>query len=63
MGLSVYRGTHTDDAATIHRSIQTLEALPLDPEPILLDVDGEQPGRLPARFRILPEAVRLRRSP
>ncbi|MFO0724847.1 MAG: diacylglycerol kinase family protein [Myxococcota bacterium] len=27
---------------------------------VLLDVDGEQPGRLPARFDILPKAVRLK---
>jgi diacylglycerol kinase family enzyme len=26
---------------------------------VLLDVDGEQPGRLPATFEILPGAVRM----
>ncbi|MEW5850811.1 MAG: diacylglycerol kinase family protein [Myxococcota bacterium] len=28
-------------------------------EEVLLDVDGEQPGRLPATFKVLPKAVRL----
>jgi len=30
-----------------------------DDTPILLDVDGEQPGRLPATFEIVPGALRL----
>ncbi|MBI4820186.1 MAG: diacylglycerol kinase family lipid kinase [Deltaproteobacteria bacterium] len=29
-------------------------------EPVLLDVDGEQPGRLPASVRIVPGAVRIK---
>jgi diacylglycerol kinase family enzyme len=27
---------------------------------VLLDVDGEQPGRLPARWTLLPGALRVR---
>ena len=30
-------------------------------QPVLLDVDGEQPGRLPATFEILPGAILMRR--
>lgn len=32
----------------------------LDDEPVLLDVDGEAPGRLPATFEIRPGALQLR---
>ena len=32
-------------------------------EILLLDVDGEQPGRLPATFRVLPGALRLKTLP
>ncbi|MEL7240502.1 MAG: diacylglycerol kinase family lipid kinase, partial [Planctomycetota bacterium] len=40
-----------------------IDAVPLDAEDrVLLDVDGEQPGCLPATFRILPSAVRLKVS-
>ena len=36
-----------------------IEAFPLDPqEKVLLDVDGEQPGTLPAAFRVFKHAVR-----
>jgi diacylglycerol kinase family enzyme len=28
-------------------------------EEVLLDVDGEQPGRLPASFELLPGALRI----
>ncbi len=37
-----------------------VEAEPLDAQPVLLDVDGEAPGRLPATFEIRSGDVRLR---
>jgi diacylglycerol kinase family enzyme len=37
-----------------------LEAEALDEVPVFLDVDGEQPGMLPARFTILPGALQAR---
>jgi diacylglycerol kinase family enzyme len=37
-----------------------VEASPMAGSEVLLDVDGEQPGRLPAAFRILPGAIRLK---
>jgi diacylglycerol kinase family enzyme len=38
-----------------------VEARPVDPEArVLLDIDGEQPGRLPATFRILPRTIQVR---
>lgn len=39
---------------------RVVEATPLCDEPVLLDVDGEAPGRLPARFTLLSAAVTLR---
>ena len=58
-GSAVYRGGHMSDPRTFHRRAKTVEIEPLDPEPVLLDTDGEQPGRLPARFQILPAALDL----
>ena len=40
---------------------RVVEAHPVDPdEAVLLDVDGEQPGCLPATFRVLAQAIRLK---
>ena len=36
-----------------------LRAEPLGPDDVLLDVDGEQPGRLPATFTVVPHRLRL----
>jgi diacylglycerol kinase family enzyme len=37
-----------------------VELEPLGDAPVLLEADGEQPGRLPARFTVLPGALALR---
>ena len=42
------------------RWAEIVEAEPVDEAPVLLDVDGEQPGRLPARITMLPGALRVR---
>jgi diacylglycerol kinase family enzyme len=39
-----------------------VEAAPTDGSEVLLDVDGEQPGRLPATFELLPAALSVRGS-
>ena len=40
---------------------KVIEAIPFtDESHVLLDVDGEQPGRLPARFTNFPDAIRLK---
>jgi len=58
-GLDVYTGKHvTNPKVTVHRA-RRIEATPTDGAEVLLDVDGEQPGRLPARFDILPGAIAL----
>jgi YegS/Rv2252/BmrU family lipid kinase len=54
---SIYDGTHVRWSGTRTLRCRTLEAT--SEEEVLLDIDGEQPGRLPARFDILPGALRL----
>jgi YegS/Rv2252/BmrU family lipid kinase len=57
----IYTGEHVRWEGT-----RTLQAKEIKAEPanegdeILLDVDGEQPGRLPCRMSILPSAIRLK---
>lgn len=60
-GYSLYRGTHTgleEVKSTVARRI-TVEAL--DPsQEILLETDGELPGKLPATYEVVPNALRVR---
>lgn len=60
MGLSrhIYDGSHLTRANVKARRARTVEARLLDEHgECLLDVDGEAPGALPARFAILPRAL------
>lgn len=59
-GGSLYEGTHINHEKTMVHRARTLTATPIDDEIVLLDIDGEAPGRLPARFDILPGAITLR---
>jgi YegS/Rv2252/BmrU family lipid kinase len=54
----IYDGTHVQLPGTRTLSARVLEAE--SDEEVLLDVDGEQPGRLPVRMELLPQALRLR---
>jgi diacylglycerol kinase (ATP) len=56
----LYDGTHVRLPNTTRLRARTVEAEPLEGEEVLLDVDGEQPGRLPARWTLLPAALRIR---
>jgi diacylglycerol kinase family enzyme len=56
----LYDGTHVRLLNTERLRAATVEAEALDEEPVLLDVDGEQPGTLPARFTLLPAALRAK---
>jgi diacylglycerol kinase (ATP) len=56
----LYDGTHVRLPNTTTLRARVLEAEPLAGGRVLLDVDGEQPGMLPARFTILPGAIRAR---
>jgi glycerol-3-phosphate dehydrogenase len=58
---SLYRGEHLNkkEVSVIRGAKVTVE--PIDPnDEVLLDVDGEAPGRLPATFEILPAAIQFR---
>jgi len=56
----LYDGTHVRLPNTFCLRGRVVEAEPLEGAEVLLDVDGEQPGRLPARWTLLPGALRVR---
>jgi YegS/Rv2252/BmrU family lipid kinase len=56
----LYDGRHVRLAKTTTLRVRTVEVEPLGRAPVLLEADGEQPGRLPARFSVLPGALTLR---
>ena len=59
-GPRVYSGTHLQAPKVGFRRARQLDARPANPdEQVLLDVDGETPGMLPARFRVLPAALKV----
>jgi diacylglycerol kinase (ATP) len=41
------------------RKATSLQCVPIDSSPVLIQVDGEPAGRLPAEFRIVPDALTL----
>jgi len=57
-GRRLYKGTHLAmDKVTVRRA-KVVEAEGVDPGAVIeLDVDGEAPGRLPARFEIVPSSL------
>jgi len=55
---ALYDGSHVKLPGTRTFRCQTLRAS--SEQEVLLDVDGEQPGRLPCRMSILPGAIRLK---
>lgn len=58
---SLYRGTHQSLAEVKSTLARKVEVSALDPsQGILLETDGELPGRLPATYEIIPEAIRVR---
>lgn len=60
----LYDGRHVQLPNTRTLRARVVEVEPIDARtPVLLDVDGEQPGRLPARFEIVPGALRVRVNP
>ena len=57
-GRKLYAGTHLAMDKVSSRRARVVEAEPIDPGAVVeLDVDGEAPGRLPARFEIVPSAL------
>lgn len=60
-GRRVYRGEHVGMNRVTSDVARRVDAEPVDPgEAVLLDVDGEAPGRLPATFEVLPGPIRLK---
>lgn len=53
----IYQGRHIGQKGIRHLSGRRVEVT--SDEEVLLDVDGEAPGRLPATFELLPGALRL----
>lgn len=56
----IYAGKHLESPQVVHLRGRTLRALPQEGAEVLLDVDGEAPGRLPATFTVLPGALLFR---
>jgi YegS/Rv2252/BmrU family lipid kinase len=56
----LYDGTHLQLPNTRVVRAKVVEVEPVRDEGVNLDVDGENPGTLPARFTILPGALRIR---
>jgi YegS/Rv2252/BmrU family lipid kinase len=57
-GRRLYKGTHLTMDKVSTRRAKLVEAEPIDPSAVVeLDVDGESPGRLPARFELIPGAL------
>jgi YegS/Rv2252/BmrU family lipid kinase len=57
----IYTGDHLESPHVTHRSGQTVEAYPVETNDVLLlDIDGETPGRLPAKFEVKRQSLMLR---
>jgi len=57
----VYLGSHLSMPEVSHTLARKVTVRPPDrASEISLEVDGELPGRLPATFQIIPEALRVR---
>lgn len=56
----IYRGAHTSLPRVRIRRCRSVEVLPVGETGAALETDGESPGRIPARFDILPGALLLR---
>lgn len=57
---AIYEGKHLDNPNVITTRGKRVIATPINQEDVLLDVDGETPGKLPARYEIVTKALALR---
>ena len=58
---TLYLGTHNDLTEVNSTHAKKVEVSALDPSrEILLETDGELPGKLPATYEIVPKAIRIR---
>ncbi len=56
----VYKGTFLREEKVSRRRARQVAMRPSAGSRVLLDADGEQPGKLPALFEMLPSAIRLK---
>lgn len=56
----IYLGTHLGMQQVRHARVRRLSAQPTQDADVLLEIDGEVAGRLPATFEILPRALSVR---
>ena len=57
----LYDGTHLKMPEVTHASVKRLHVKPANPgDTVLVELDGETPGRLPATFEVVPAALKLR---
>ena len=60
---ALYSGRHLlQEGVDVYRA-RTVRAEPTAGETVLIDLDGEQPGRLPARYSVVPGALRICTGP
>jgi diacylglycerol kinase family enzyme len=57
---TLYRGTHYDLAEVKNTLAKKIEVSPVGNQEIHIETDGELPGKLPAIFEILPNALKIR---
>lgn len=55
----LYSGTHLRLPEIRMVRARTVVATPVGTEPVLIDLDGEQPGALPVRYEILPRLLKM----
>lgn len=55
----IYKGSHLNLDSVSSRRAKKVYAESIDGQEVLLDMDGEVPGGLPASFSVLPEALRF----
>jgi YegS/Rv2252/BmrU family lipid kinase len=53
--LRVYRGTHLSHPKVSLMRCRRIEAVPVTGQEVLIELDGEQIGRLPATFEVIPQ--------
>jgi diacylglycerol kinase family enzyme len=57
----IYMGTHLSHPKISFIQGKKIEAIPDDPnENILIEIDGEQVGKLPATFEIIPKSISVK---
>jgi diacylglycerol kinase family enzyme len=60
-GYRLYRGSHLSLEEVKHRRARRVAVRPADErQKVYLETDGEIPGRLPAVYEILPQALKVR---